>query len=224
MQVGVVLAAARLRGIRRATAVLSPSCAMMLIYGSGRQAPVRTGDRVIPALDPATGWLPLGRHHCSQAEIETAFATSSTRTAIWRDWQSGLQLLQTAVTVHAAWVGGSFTTAKPDPEDLDVTFLINGEDMRHRSAGDLKIITIFATAGQAKARLGLNLDSYVVPWECVPQPRPRMSIVHDGYFWARGHWDDWWQRNRLSSKTSPPTPADTLPRRGYLEVALSDYP
>jgi hypothetical protein len=34
-------------------------------------------------------------------------------------------VLQSAVTVHAAWIGGSFTTSKLDPEDIDV--LVTGE-------------------------------------------------------------------------------------------------
>jgi hypothetical protein len=187
-------------------------------------------ESVIPALDPATGLLPLGRHRCSESEVEAAFvsaaefATSPTRPEIWRDWEAALQLLRAAVTVHAAWLGGSFTTAKIDPEDLDVTFLVNGEDFRGRSPQDRQIVALFTYGSRVKTVLGIKLDTYLIPWECIPQPQPGADGVQDQYFWARGHWDDWWQRQRLTPKGTPPTPADALPRRGYLEVSLSDYP
>ena len=188
------------------------------------------GFPVVPARDPASGLLPLGRHVCSESEVEAAFvsaaefAASPTRADIWRDWQQGVRLLRTAVTVHAAWLGGSFTTSKVDPADLDVTFVINGADMRTRSLPEQKIITLFGTS-QVKAALGLQLDSYAVPWESIPQPQNAgLNGFGDPYYWARGHWDDWWQRRRLSPRTTPPGPADTSPRRGYLEVPFSDYP
>ncbi len=186
---------------------------------------------MVPERDPASGLLPLGRHVCSESEVEVAFVSaaeftgSPTRASIWRDWQRAARLLRTAVTVHAAWLGGSFTTSKVDPEDLDVTFVINGADMRTRSPQEQKIITLFATGGQVKAALGLKLDSFVIPWECIPQPQNvGLNGVGDPYYWARGHWDDWWQRRRLSPKTVLPGPADASPRRGYLEVPFSDYP
>jgi hypothetical protein len=175
--------------------------------------------------------LPLGRHVCSESEVEAAFVSaaeftaSPTRAEIWRHWQQGVRLLETAVTIHAAWIGGSFTTSKIDPNDLDVTFVINGSDMRSRSPNELKIITLFATHDQVKTVLGLKLDSFVVPWECVSQPQsPGLNGFGDGYYWARGHWDDWWQRRRMSPAAIPPGPADAPPQRGYLEVPLSDYP
>lgn len=183
---------------------------------------------MIPALDPATGWLPLGRHPCTQGEIEAAFvtapefSTSPTRPQIWRDWLTGLQVLQRAVLVHGAWLGGSFTTSKVDPEDLDVTFLINGEDMRGRTPQEQTVITLFGSS-QVKA-LGLRLDTYAIAWEGVPLPWQHAAQIHDAYFWARGCWDDWWQRIRVGPQSSPPTLADAPPRRGYLEVSLSDYP
>ncbi|HEY3955266.1 MAG TPA: hypothetical protein VGM53_18000 [Streptosporangiaceae bacterium] len=153
------------------------------------------------------------------------FSTSATRTGIWRDWQQGARLLESAVTVHAAWLGGSFTTSKVDQNDLDATFVINGADMRTRSPDEQKIITLFATGGQVKAQLGLKLDSYVVAWECIPQPQsPGRNGEGDNYYWMRGHWDDFWQRQRCNPPTVPPGPADAPPRRGYLEVPLSGYP
>jgi hypothetical protein len=184
---------------------------------------------VIPPFDPATGLLPLGRHVCSADEVEIAFVKdisffgSATRLAIWNDWNDALATLQSVVTVHAAWIGGSFTTSKLDPGDIDVTFIINGADMQQRSTPEQRTITLFDGNHQVEAVLGLKVDSYVIPWECLPVPAMGMSYVQDVYFWARGYWDDWWQRARQTPKGSPPVPADALPRRGYLEVLVSDY-
>ena len=144
---------------------------------------------MIPALDPATGWLPLGRHPCTQGEIEAAFvtapefSTSPTRPQIWRDWLTGLQVLQRAVLVHGAWLGGSFTTSKVDPEDLDVTFLINGEDMRGRTPQEQTVITLFGSS-QVKA-LGLRLDTYAIAREGVPLPWQHAAQIHDALLGTR---------------------------------------
>lgn len=183
---------------------------------------------MLPPLDPATGLLPLGRHVCSADEVEIAFVKdlqffgSPTRSTIWGHWNDALRFLQSAVTVHAAWIGGSFTTSKWDPEDVDVTFVINAEDMRRRGPAEQQIITLFAEA-RVKSQLGLHVDSYALPWECLPSPGQGMNPFEDPYYITRGYWDDWWQRARRGPKGSPPAPEDALPRRGYLEVLISDY-
>ena len=184
---------------------------------------------MIPPLDPATGLLPLGRQVCSADEVEIAFVKdilffgSATRRAIWDDWNDALSTLQSTVIVHAAWIGGSFTTSKLDPEDIDVTFVINGADLRQRSVPEQQIIAPFVGGGQLKSVLGLQVDSYILPWECLPDPSQGMNYFRDQYYVWRGYWDDWWQRARQTPKGSPPVPADALPRRGYLEVLVSDY-
>src|SRR5690348_12510706 len=96
----------------------------------------------VPPLHPVTGLLPLGRHHCTSSDIERAFvadasfSASTTRRAIWDDWQQAVALLESTVTVHAAWLGGSFTSAVIDPADIDVTFIVNGDDFRSRTPAE----------------------------------------------------------------------------------------
>jgi hypothetical protein len=188
---------------------------------------------VPPSLDTSTGLLPLGRHICTATEVEdtfvkgSAFADSATRPGLWRDWTDALALLQSAVTVHAVWIGGSFTTAKLDPGDIDVTYIVNANEIRGLQGEDeLDIVGIFNTPGRVKSDLKLNVDNFLIWWECIPAPiglNPSQLRLQDLYYWARGHWDDWWQRARQGPKDSPPNASDTVPRRGYLEVRVSDY-
>jgi Family of unknown function (DUF6932) len=184
---------------------------------------------VIPPLDAGTGLLPLGRHVCAESEVEARFVSapefvsSTTRQGIWQDWQSAVGLLRTVVAVHAAWLGGSFTTSKTDPGDIDATFLINGDGLDGRSLADRTVASLFID-GRVKAQIGLNIDSYAMLWRPIPQPMPFLvNRIHDQYYWARGYWDDWWQRHQVGGKGRPPQPEDAVPRRGYLEVSLSDY-
>ena len=187
----------------------------------------RTLGLVIPALEPTTGLLPVGRYTCAGQEVEDCFVTaaqfsaSGTRGDIWGDWQIAQQFLQQSVIVHAAWLGGSFTTAKVDPDDIDVTFVVSADDYSARPPQDQQVVDLFNTPGHVKAVLGLKVDSYVLPWHRIPA-LPTMP-VHLEYYRARGYWDDWWQRSPIAGKGNPPTPADAVPRRGYLEVLLSGY-
>jgi hypothetical protein len=188
---------------------------------------------VIPLLDKTTGFLPPGRHVCTADEVEEvfvrgeAFSGSASRSKIWSDWNDALALLQSAVTVHAVWIGGSFTTAKLDPEDIDVTYIVNANEVRGLQGKDeLNIIGIFNTPGRVKSELRLDVDNFLIWWEYIPSPialNPSQLRLQDLYYWARGHWDDWWQRARQGPKDSPPTVLDAVPRRGYLEVPVSDY-
>jgi hypothetical protein len=186
---------------------------------------------VLPSLDASTGLLPLGRHVSTADEVEAmfvsgdAFSESVTRHQIWSDWNDALTLLQSAVTVHAVWIGGSFTTSKVDPGDIDVLYIVNANTVRGlQGEQEKKIVTIFNTPGQVKSEFDLNVDTYLLFWECVPFPLPPgMNGFQDQYYRARGYWDDWWQRVQQGPKGSPPVPEDTVPRRGYLEVPVSDY-
>lgn len=153
------------------------------------------------------------------------FSESASRSAIWSDSNDALATLQSAATVHAMWIGGSFTTSKLDPGDIDVTYIVNADKARAlqvEQEQEKKILSIFNTPGLVKSELGLNVDSYLLFWEWVPSPFG-MNSFQDRYYRARGYWDDWWQRVQQGPKGSPPIPADAVPRRGYLEVPVSDY-
>lgn len=190
--------------------------------------------RLITA-DPATGFLPLGRHQMTVAELEQMFVTdprvagSLTRAAIWSDFLVALDLLQGAVLVHAVWVGGSFTTLKSDPSDIDACFFVNRPDLAQRSDDDKKIVASFTDrvddgSGRARPAHGLSVDSFIIKWRpyraasdgTLPQPYAQ-------YAQYRGYWDDWWCRYLTNGKGGASHPDDPCPRRGYVEVMLNDF-
>lgn len=186
----------------------------------------------IPQRDVVTGALPRGRYLCTMDEIEAEFvsaswcAASSTRSKIWEDFSTTLQLYDEVSPglATAVWVGGSFTTAKVDPDDIDVTVLLDptvygalSNNKQHR----VDRISAREPGGQVsrlRARLGLRVDCFAVICAVVPMPWQGLSAEEADYFRTRGLWDDWWQRILGGPKGSMPTTTDALPVRGYLEV------
>jgi hypothetical protein len=77
--------------------------------------------------DPVTGYLPAGEHRASLDEIAEAFAWNFRRREILTGltWVVG-ELLQRGVTT--IWIDGSFVTADPRPQDVDVVFVPEGAD------------------------------------------------------------------------------------------------
>lgn len=157
------------------------------------------------------------------------FAASVTRHEIWSDFMLALDLLQEAALVHAVWVGGSFTTLKIDPSDLDACFFINRADLARRSEDDKKVVATFSDrvddgSGRSVPAHGLRVDSFVIKWRPylldnagnLPQP-------YAEYAQARGYWDDWWCRYPTNGKGGARHVDDGCPRRGYVEVILNDF-
>jgi predicted nucleotidyltransferase len=182
------------------------------------------------------GVLPQGRYQCTQDEIEAffvndpSFVASISRPAIWQHWETGLELLTSAVTVHSAWIGGSFVTAKLTPRDIDVLFIVSEEDRAKRGVEDRQVIESFMNrvrdplTGHLKPAHGLLVDSYVINWSPHnPAPDGKRTPLHFAYAAERGYWDDWWSRKRVTSKKKPSVREDALPKRGFLEVILNDY-
>lgn len=186
---------------------------------------------------PAVGFAP-GRHVCTVDEIEATFvsapgfAESTTRADIWADWQRAVALLRGAAVVHAAWISGSFISGKLDPSDIDVLFVVNLRDRLRRTPEDLKVIESFerritGALGNQVAAHGLRVDSFVLNWgphnPDPAYPPDGMSPAYRSYVQARGYWDDWWSRSRVTAKGDPVLKKDSFPRRGYLEVNFDAY-
>lgn len=175
------------------------------------------------------GLLPLGRHPATTTEIDSEFvrasrfAGSSTRAQVWTDFQSAHRSLDSVLPVLAAWIGGSFTTGKLDPDDVDVLWIIDGRRYPLLTTLQQQVLELFSRGPLLRARTGARVDSYVFPWEPIPRPAPYVDPAHRRLAVTRGYWDDWWLRQPQSPRTAPPTAADTIPRRGYVEVTFRDY-
>lgn len=197
------------------------------VHRLGRLLPDPTEARVIPAIPAGQSVIELGRHLTTEAEIEARFVTdaqfaaSTTRGQVWTDWQAATALLRAQVPVAEAWLGGSFTTTKLDPDDVDCLYVIDTAQIVAASAdlAKARIIGQFASAKAVRTATQWRVDTFVLAWRPVPDPQ-QATFEDIGYFQSRGYWDDWWLRQRMVLKGSPPTRDDTLPRRGYLEVIL----
>lgn len=186
----------------------------------------------MPALHPVTGELPLGRHNCTVDEFEAAFVSapefvsSTTRSEVWAHWELARTALRGVVPVYSAWVGGSFVSSKTDPNDMDIVFVIDAATVDRMLPGSRaqQIVTVMSQGSTHHDPVGRRLDTYTLLWRSIPDPCDDPAGLAPGYYLWRGHWDDFWQRARTSPKDTPPTQADSIPRRGFLEVTLDDYP
>lgn len=187
---------------------------------------------MIPAIQAGSDALDVGRHPATIAEIEARFVThpdfagSTTRADIWQEWLVATSYLRAQVPVIAAWIGGSFTTTKLNPGDIDCTYLIDHQEAALATSDPARagVLAQFSVPNTIRSALGWRVDHYVCVWRDVPNPGvvPRTAPEWE-YYRIRGHWDDWWQRRRMSAAGAVFTRDDTLPRRGYLEVMLDGY-
>lgn len=179
----------------------------------------------------SAGHLRPGRKQCSveyaheQLVAAERFVASTTRRGIWEHWLSVVEATRELVgEVCCAWLGGSFTSTKLDPDDIDTVFVVESTRLdRVMAAADDRAQLLAHIAESNLRNLGLRVDSYVLAWVVNPQPAP-VTPEADQYMWNRGYWDDFWQRVRSGGKGDPPCRRDALPLRGYLEVILDGFP
>lgn len=181
---------------------------------------------MIPALDAATGAIPVGRYSATLADIHAAFVAGKTpaREKIWHDWQTATALLRQHVPVLATWVGGSFFTSKDVPDDIDCVYWVEYFDLITARLNPLstRMVEVFSQKHELRKVVGLQVDTFVVAWNCCPDLAQAMPATSE--YWAtRGLWDDFWSRMRSSPKGAPAVRTDALPRRGYLEVIFDGF-
>lgn len=68
--------------------------------------------------------LPLGVHPCTWDELASYFCNGERRQALYRRMESLFQRARDCGFVQVI-VGGSFATAKPDPGDVDLAWIVN---------------------------------------------------------------------------------------------------
>ncbi|MEU0877811.1 hypothetical protein ABZ345_04365 [Lentzea sp. NPDC005914] len=186
----------------------------------------------VPTLELPNGMLPLGRYSCSSDEIYNYFVRgldffgSTTRPQIWNDWITVRDGLRQILPVYTAWISGSFVSSKLDPDDMDIVFTVDGTAYDSLPVGMFarQAVDSLSRGRHFHEQAGKRLDTYIISWYPIPSPGPDMGTHENTYYLSRGHWDDFWQRKRITPKTLAPTQADCIPRRGYLEVKLDDYP
>lgn len=86
--------------------------ALDLWYGHG------AGSHLIPDFDEETGYLPPGTHDASIEEFRDRFAWNDSRRLLLSRFEEVLRQLYDA-GVEEVFVGGSFSTGAPAPNDID---------------------------------------------------------------------------------------------------------
>lgn len=183
---------------------------------------------MIPPFVGTSGLLPRGRFPTTEAEIQgrfvsdQAFQGSQTRKQIWADFLAARAALAALMPVLAAWIGGSFTTSKVDPGDIDVVWLLDHSKYATLDPLSQTIVTLFGLGKALHSHTGWMIDSYIYRWVPIPDFVPT-DPGHVEVVAGRGYWDDFFLRQKQQPKHMPSTNADTVPRRGYLEVTYSAY-
>jgi hypothetical protein len=168
----------------------------------------------------------LGRHSVSLSDVHRSYVSApifrdnGRRELIWNNFLCLTARVRKAVPVNAVMIGGSFTTWKQAPGDIDVVFVL---DKRHSARlsdqNDRNFITALSSGESARIR-SWGIDSYTLDWEAIPRTA-KDNPAHRDYLLSRGYWDDWLQRSH--SKSEEPNVGHAVPRRGYLEVIIDGY-
>ena len=80
----------------------------------------------IPSLDEH-GFLPVGVHDCTLDEVRVRFGSfhgNEQRPNLFRKLQALIGELRSTRFAHCLLVDGSFVTAKPDPNDIDLVLVL----------------------------------------------------------------------------------------------------
>lgn len=178
----------------------------------------------LPQLHADTGALPPGRYSTTADVIEASFGTSTARRAkLWGDWNVATELLRSHAPICAAWIGGSYVTDKPDPDDIDCVYIVESSVAEAATGLSAVVLGAFAQGKAVRQSLGLELDTFMLHWTPSATPKRSNPAVRD-YHSDRGYWDDLWSKMRSGSKAATPVKLDAHPRRGYVEVILDGYP
>lgn len=186
---------------------------------------------MIPPL--VDGHLPVGRFVCDLAEIEQTFVNevsfleSESRPRLFdgllrylRDWELAQDRVGMKV-LKRLWVGGGFTSAKLETEDIDVSPILDARTLQELrgQTGSGRIKALYEHRDRIHGEYGV--EPFVVLWSPFTTLKLKnMSVSDHEYVAVRGMMDDFWQRTSDASLKSAMLEEDAEPARGYLEVAL----
>lgn len=174
---------------------------------------------MIPNMRP-DGTLPPGRWGTTLPDVETTFVSGRdpVRAEIMQDFINALQLLRRVTPVSRVWIGGSFTTSKTTPSDIDAVFIIRSDHIERAQTDTTSaaILQLYTGAHRLMNATGLRVDAYMLAWEL---DGTGQGLAAEYLRW-RGYWDDFWERSRSGPKSAAPVDSDAYQRRGYLEVII----
>ena len=106
------------------------------------------------------GWLPDGIRECTLEEATGrlgAFQGSDRRPNLWAKFAEFLREVKECGLVEAVLLDGSFVTAKPDPNDIDLILVVSAE---HDFSADLRPIE-YNVLSQRRVRRRFGFDLLV---------------------------------------------------------------
>lgn len=193
---------------------------------------VTSAPTAIPDETPSTHTLPPGRHPTTLAEIacqyvdHARFRSSLTRRDVWSGFLSYVAAWELAErelggqVVIAWWIGGSFISAKRNPEDVDVTPVLD-QDFLDSTVGKPGMGHIKKLVGNRQSvRSAFSVEPFPLRWQALPATLfpDNLSPANQQMLAQRGGLDTWWQRLRPPGPKMAPTVPSVFAERGYLEV------
>jgi hypothetical protein len=115
---------------------------------------------VIPLFN-ADGWLPPGIHRCTLVEAAARLGTfqgSDRRPRLWARFTEFLREASLSGAVQMIVLDGSFVTAKPDPNDIDLVLVLPAS---HDFSADLPAAQ-YDILAQKRVRKRFGFDILVV--------------------------------------------------------------
>lgn len=148
---------------------------------------------MIPPLRP-NGVLPPGIHVARHNDFERIFVTSfphsRTRRRIYQGYQRYLADLSRFDIATHQWLDGSYVTANPHPQDLDLVTHIDGFG-RDSLVGSLRIIAERLFSGE-DAKPYYECHAFAVAYYPTEYPE-----LHDVYREQWEYWREWFGQTRL---------------------------
>ncbi|WP_216911295.1 DUF6932 family protein [Nocardia noduli] len=154
--------------------------------------------------------LPPGRWPCTAEEFEKRFVSGlpdePRRRQIFEDVEEyQRQQARRGLTILSYWIDGSFTSAKLNPGDIDVTAVVDGATSQPTS--DWK--DWFDPTDRWKSVVHPDVGRPLLVDGFGIMKLPDSHPAHRDYLLTRGYWDDWWQRCRGTGAATS---------KGYVEV------
>ncbi len=180
---------------------------------------------MIPALGSG-GVLPPGRYRATREQLQATFVDGrgQVRAELWRHWRTATNLLARHVHVNAAWLHGTFLSGSTAPEAVGCVYWAEDVELDKARLDDTarNLLRAFASPGEIRRIVGLNVDTQLAAWHCQPDLSARDDRYTD-YAHDRGTMDDLLQRIATGSDGAGLSRASAWPQCGYVEVLVDDY-